>query len=105
MSYIIDLQKIADELEFDLEDVAMLIEVFLESVDINMQELKNAIANNDLELIFNVSHAIKGSSSNLLLTDISSIAAKLESNSRAGNNISYEQSYEELALLIDSIKV
>lgn len=105
MTYTIDLQKIADELEFDFEDVEMLIEVFLDSVDINMQELKNAISNNDLETIFNISHAIKGSSSNLLLTDISLIAQKLENNSRSGTSMNYDEAYSKLKLLIENIKV
>ena len=43
MSYTLDLQKIADELDFDLEDVEMLLEVFLEGANDSMNELKSAI--------------------------------------------------------------
>lgn len=74
MSYKVDLQKIADELEFDLEDVEMLFESFMESTEENMNVLRNAINTNDLELIFKSAHSIKGSAANLILMEISNLA-------------------------------
>jgi len=101
----LDLQKIADELEFDLEDVEMLLEVFLEGVQENLVELKNGIDSNDYEAIFRAGHAIKGSSANLTLNNISNLAKEIESNARAGQSINYEEYYDKLKLLIDSITV
>ena len=105
MSNTLDLQKIADELEFDLEDVEMLLEVFLEGAQENLIELKNGIDSHNFEIIFRAGHAIKGSSANLTLNDISNLAKEIESNARAGENINYEEYYDKLKLLIDSITV
>lgn len=104
MSYSVDLQKIADELDFDLEDIEMLIEVFLESAEESLVLLKTAIQNNDLEEIFKSSHAIKGSSANLILTDISNIAKEIEKEARDGNNINYIEKYETLNNMISNIR-
>jgi len=104
MSYTIDLQKIADELDFDLEDIEMLIEVFLESAKESMQELKDSIYSNDFKRIFHSAHAIKGSAANLTLKDISDIAKFIEENAREAKDIDYNKYCEQLALLIDNIE-
>jgi HPt (histidine-containing phosphotransfer) domain-containing protein len=104
MDYSIDLQKIADALDFDLEDVEMLIEVFLESTEESLGLLKTAIQNNDLEEIFKSAHAIKGSSANLTLVNISNIAKEIEKDARDGNYINYIEKYEILNTMISNIK-
>jgi HPt (histidine-containing phosphotransfer) domain-containing protein len=104
MSYTIDLQKIADELDFDLEDIEMLFEVFLESAQESMKALEKAINENDLSSIFASSHAIKGSAANITLEEISNIAKDIESNAREENNINYLELYEKLKALIDGIE-
>lgn len=104
MRYTIDLQKIADELDFDLEDVEMLIEVFLQSAKENMAKLKNAIDSNELEDIFHTAHTIKGSAANLMLNDISNVAKFIEHNARESKTIDYKQHYNQLALLIKNIQ-
>ena len=43
MNYTINLQEIADELEFDLEDVEMILDVFMEDSTVNLQNIKIAI--------------------------------------------------------------
>ena len=105
MSYTIDLQKIADELDFDLEDIEMLFEVFLESAQESMKQLEKAINENDLSSIFASSHAIKGSAANITLEEISNIAKDIESNAREENNINYLELYEKLKALIEAIEV
>ena len=104
MSYTVDLQKIADELDFDLEDIEMLMEVFLESAEESLQTLKGAIDSNDLETIYSSAHAIKGSSANLTLNEISVIAKDIESNAREKNSFDYLEYYNRLERLIHSLK-
>ena len=104
MSYNIDLQAIADELDFDLEDIEMLMEVFLESTGETMVSLKVAIDNNSLEDIYKLSHAIKGSSANLTLMEISNIAKDIESNARDSININYLDKFQELETLVNNIE-
>jgi HPt (histidine-containing phosphotransfer) domain-containing protein len=100
----VDLQKIADELEFDLDDVKMLIDVFTESTIKSMKTLKIAIDNNDFDNIFKSAHAISGSSANLTLMDISDLAKSIETESRKSQKINYHNIYNKLNLLIQKIK-
>jgi len=104
MNYNLDIQKIADELDFDLEDVEMLLEVFLEGAEESLENLKNAIDTNDFDEIFNTAHAIKGSSANLTLMDISNLAKDIETNAREKNAINYLEKYELLKIMIFSIQ-
>ncbi|MGB5866673.1 MAG: Hpt domain-containing protein [Arcobacteraceae bacterium] len=104
MNYKLDLQKIADELEFDLEDVEMLIEVFLESVTESLQSLNNAIMSNDYEAILYSAHSIKGSAANLTLMHISELARTIEYHARAKDAIEYNKFYDELKKYINDIK-
>jgi HPt (histidine-containing phosphotransfer) domain-containing protein len=100
----IDLQVIADELEFDLEDVEMLIEVFIESALESLSLLSIAIKNKDFKNIFESAHSIKGSSANLTLIEISDVAKMIESEARESNEINYESLYLQLKILIDEIR-
>lgn len=100
----IDLNQIAEYLDFDLEDVEMLIVMFIESANETMIELKKAIYENNLEQIYKSAHAIKGSSANLTLMDISNIAKEIEKEAKSGNNIDYISKYEYLEQLIKNMK-
>ncbi len=103
MDYNIDLQEIADELDFDLEDIEMLMEVFLEGAKESLESLKMAIDNNDLEQIFQSAHALKGSAANLTLMDISNLAKQIESEARAGNDMDYVNQAKILEDMISNI--
>jgi len=105
MSYTINLQKIADELDFDLEDVEMLIEVFLESAVDSLKELKSAIDSNNLEMIFHSAHAIKGSAANLTLMNIANIAKFIEHNARENKDIDYNKYFNDINSEINKITV
>ncbi|MDF1876641.1 Hpt domain-containing protein [Sulfurimonas sp. SAG-AH-194-L11] len=104
MSYKIDLQVIADELEFDLEDVEMIMDSFLENAKINLLSLHKAVESNSYEEILTSAHAIKGSALNLLLDDIGSLAKELELSAMDKKSIDYLKLYEELTLLINGLK-
>ena len=105
MEYAVDLEKIAEELDFDLEDVEMLLEVFLEGAKENLQVLKTAIDSGDMETTFKTAHAIKGSAANLTLKEISEIAKDIELNARKECAIDYQDRYKKLHLLIDNIEI
>ena len=104
MSYSINMQNIADELEFDLEDVEMLIGVFLDSAFENLSSLNSAIQEKNFDAIQRFSHSIKGSAGNLLLHDISSIAKEIELNASEKDDIDYESNFNRLNDLILSLK-
>jgi len=104
MDYKLDVQKIADELDFDLEDVEMLLEVFLDSTKEILESLKDAVDTNNFKDIYLYAHAIKGSASNLTLNEISDTAKEMENNARESNSIDYKERYTKLENLIQSIK-
>jgi len=99
----IDLQKIADHLDFDLEDVVMLIEVFKEGAIESLKTMEKAIESNDLDTVYKSAHSIKGSSANLTLNDISNIAKDIEINAKEAKEFNYQVSYNQLEKLIISI--
>jgi len=99
----IDLEKIADHLDFDLEDVVMLIEVFKEGAIESLETMKKAIEANDLDTVYKSAHSIKGSSANLTLNDISNIAKEIEQNAKEAKEFNYQERYNQLEKLIRSI--
>jgi len=104
MVYNINLQDIADKLDFDLEDVEMLLEVFLESAQESMSSLEEAVKENNLEQIFKAAHAIKGSAANLTLNEISDLAKDMEHSAREEESAQYGSMFENLKKLIDNIQ-
>ena len=104
MDYTIDLQKIADDLDFDLEDVEMLMEVFLETTQESLSTLKQAIDSNNFEEIHMSAHSIKGSASNLTMTEIANIAKEIEHSAKDNESINYLEKYQLLESIILSIR-
>ena len=103
MNYNIDLQSIADELDFDLEDVEMLMEVFLETSTEQIALLEQAVNNNNLEEIGSIAHSIKGSSANLTLIEISDLAKEIELDAKEKKDINYKNKINLLKELIQKI--
>jgi HPt (histidine-containing phosphotransfer) domain-containing protein len=104
VNYNIDLQKIADELDFDLEDVQMLVEVFLETTQESLDTLKTAIEQNNFENICRAAHSIKGSAANLTMTEIANIAKEIEDNAKESTVFDYLEKYHTLNNIILGIK-
>jgi len=103
MSLNIDLNKIAEELEFDLEDVEMLMDVFLETASENLEKMQKGIENNNFEDIYKSAHSIKGSSGTLTLNDIYELSAFIENSARESIQIDYNSKFIELKNLINSL--
>lgn len=100
MDYNVDLQKIADELDFDLEDIEMIFGVFLEGSKKSLCELKKAIELKNMEDIFHLAHSIKGSAANLTLMEISNIAKEIEFAADSKENIDYKSKFEALRNMV-----
>ena len=100
----VDLQKIADELEFDLEDVEMLMGVFIESAEESLKVLEIAIADKDYESIFTSAHSIKGSSANLKLIEIYELSKEIEFSAKELKPIDYEDLLNRLKISLDKIR-
>lgn len=104
MAYNVDVENIANELDFDVEDIEMLLEVFLESSKESLEQMEDALNSNDLETLYQSAHGIKGSASNILLNNISDIAKDIELNAKKNIDMDYKGKVAELSNLINSIE-
>ena len=91
-----DLEKLAQELDFDIEDIEMLLEVFIEGAKENLETLKGALEENDYVLMSETAHAIKGSAANLLLDDIVKPALQIELSAAKQEKIDYKTNLDEI---------
>ncbi|OQX74102.1 MAG: hypothetical protein B6D59_03475 [Campylobacteraceae bacterium 4484_4] len=97
------LEKIARELEFDIEDVQMLLSMFNENAQESLTQISTAIMHHDLPTIQNAAHAIKGSAANLTLSEISEKAKEIEVSAKAGEERDYLELYQQLQSLIEEM--
>jgi HPt (histidine-containing phosphotransfer) domain-containing protein len=104
MKYNVNLQKLADTFGFELDEVEMVIETFLQTSKKNLNDIKEAIENNDKEKLSQAAHSLKGSSSTLQLTEIAELAKEIEFSAKNNENIDYQNQYEQLKELINNIK-
>lgn len=99
-----NITTIAETLGFEIEEVTILIEMFSENAEESLQTLQHAILTQDYEAIRQSSHAIKGSASNLLLTEIASLASTIEHAASNKEPITYEAKSNELKILIEGLQ-
>ncbi len=93
----IDMKELSNELGFDAEDLAMLLDMFIDGCETSLQELSIAIDEENFADIKTAAHAIKGSAANLRLTKIYNCASKIELSAINGEQIKYS----DLALMIE----
>ncbi len=86
----IDVEMIAKELEFDIEDLIMLIDMFLDSCESSLTAIEEALNINDFETITKEAHSIKGSAANLKLERVSKFAYMMEAASKNKLELDYE---------------
>ena len=94
----------AKSLKLNKEVVKKLVDVYFDSVKDDLKSLKEAIEKNSFEDIQKISHKISGSSINLKMKDIASLAQEIEKNAINKINIDYKEKFEKLKNLIEEIK-
>ena len=105
MAFNVDVAKLAEELEFDVEDMEMLLENFLQVSMEYLQALGEAIEANDFEAITHNAHAIKGSAANLRVEGIASLAKEIEMQARVQDrNFDYTATYDKLKQELKDLK-
>ena len=104
MGLSIDVAELAQRLEFEKEDVEMLLEAFYEGAIENIEILENAIKEKDYETIASAAHSIKGSAANLLLDEIALLAKEIELSAKSQDgSYDYTQSYKDLETMLQSL--
>ncbi len=90
------LQEIADKLGFDLEDVEMLMDMFISDSISSIEDIQTHIIEDDKQELKNIAHGIKGSAANLMLCDIASMAKEIEQFASSDSDIDYEELFTKL---------
>ncbi len=98
-----NLEKIAQALDFEIDDVIMLIEMFLQNAQESLEILEDGVKTDNFSKIKNAAHAIKGSAANLLLEEITDIASQIEQLAHNESSADYISLYKSLKNEIDSI--
>ena len=80
-----ELEKLAERLGLDVEDIRELLELYVETTCSDLAELKGAIEAKDAQLAHAKAHSIKGASGNLGLSEISELAKEIDDRARANS--------------------
>ena len=100
----IDIEQLAKELDFEVDDVLMLFSVFFETLHKSLEEIFEGIEENDFETIRTRAHSIKGSAANLLLKDISNSAYYMEKSAINHEPIEYKNYALEIKSAVEKIE-
>jgi HPt (histidine-containing phosphotransfer) domain-containing protein len=77
-------EKVLDDFEGDKELLTEAMNLFLESVRNQIGALRQAISDNDADLVRREAHSIKGGAANLTADELSRVAFELETIGKSG---------------------
>jgi HPt (histidine-containing phosphotransfer) domain-containing protein len=80
-----DIKKLAENLELDLEDFNGIFEIYIETTSSDLQELKAALRDGDAQRAHERSHSIKGSSGTLGLDELYELAKQIDDRARVNS--------------------
>ncbi len=101
----LDISQLAKKLDFEEEDVVMLLEMFMESSQQSLKLLRAALETSDFPAIKEHAHAIKGSASNLLLDEIYQLSKSIEEASITRASFDYATAYTKLYHQLNNLKI
>jgi signal transduction histidine kinase/CheY-like chemotaxis protein/HPt (histidine-containing phosphotransfer) domain-containing protein len=99
-----DINELAIAMDYDVEDVQIMVNMFLNRIDGQLQVLKDASNSLDHDALFSTAHAIKGSSGNLKLHTVYHLSGEIESAARDKRPINYHDMIQKLADEIDEVR-
>ena len=100
----LNIKTLAQELEFEEEEVMLLLEIFTENIDLSLQNLEEAIQKRDFQTIYNETHSIKGCAGNLMLRDIVVAVETIEQYANRGKEADYVYLFENLVKKIKAVR-
>jgi HPt (histidine-containing phosphotransfer) domain-containing protein len=80
-----ELEKLAEKLGLDVEDIRELLELYVETATSDLAELKGAIEAKDAQLAHAKAHSIKGASGNLGLDEMYELAKEIDDRARVNS--------------------
>lgn len=107
-STVIDMDRINDAADGDVEFLRELVGVYLEDASEKLNELQQAIERSDAHRLGRTAHQLKGSSANMGAIHVSQIAKEIEmlgkANNIAGAKVLVEGLKVELARVVTELK-
>ena len=85
MSQCIDLQRIQETSDGDVEFEQELIEMYLEDANEHVQAIGQCISDGDVTQLSRAAHTLKGSSANIGAVKVQEAAYKLETTAHSGD--------------------
>jgi HPt (histidine-containing phosphotransfer) domain-containing protein len=101
----LDLKELAKKLKLELSDFEMLLQLFLESTQVSLANIEDALDSNNYKIIKLEARNIKIGATNLMLNEIYDISDKLESASKNNQKINYLTLYTKLESMIEEISL
>jgi HPt (histidine-containing phosphotransfer) domain-containing protein len=98
-----ELNKMAEKLGLDVEDIQELLELYVETTTSDLAELKGAIEAKDAQLAHAKAHSIKGGSGNLGLHKMYELAKEIDDIARVNSLDGLESMVENLQQTFDSL--
>jgi len=100
----IDLSRLAEEMMLDEEQVLRLMEIYTKKMNESLEELAEAIEQQDFKVIGHLAHSIKGSSSNFRIEEIVALAYELEKASYdEDKNFDFKSVYEAMSKAFEKL--
>ena len=97
--------KIASEMGLPKDFLEELLKMFYDDIGDKISNLKNAINKNDLQIICEVSHALKGLAGNIRFDEIYTLTSKAESKARDKIEYDYDKYLDNLKSLVEQYKI
>lgn len=101
----INLHSLAQQLDFDPDDIRRMAAMFFKSTEKTLGILDDAVRSNDMEAIYKAAHSIKGSAGALQLNELHSYALEIEMAGRHNVRIDYAAAAKKLADMVRSIEI
>jgi HPt (histidine-containing phosphotransfer) domain-containing protein len=91
-----ELEKLAEKLGLDVEDIMELFELYLETAASDLADLKEALEAKNSQLVHAKAHSIKGASGNLSLDDMYNLAKEIDDRARENSLEGLEEMVQAL---------
>ncbi len=99
-----DLNRAVKEFEGDREFLLEVLAEFLQNVSTQIETIRQALPEGELEVVRQEAHSIKGGAANLTALDLSGVAFELEKAGESGDSESGVEIFEMLKKEFDTLK-
>ncbi len=102
----LDVNKLSEELMLTLDELSMLMKLFIKKMDKVLGELKVAIDKDEYKKISLLAHSVKGSSANFRIEILQNLSTEMEQNAKMKNSeYDYESTYKQMIEFMKGIEV